>query len=446
MTQDHSKTEPALRRSIGPFQVTLYALGSMLGAGIYGLIGKAAGLLGNAIWIAFLVAMVTALLTGLSYAALGARYPRAGGAAYIAQRAFAQPMLSYVVGLAVACAGLTSMATGARVIGENMQSFPLFSQLPVAIGAVMVLALLAALVFRGIVESMWVNVVCTFVEAGGLILVIIVGLRFWGTVDYFETPAPATTSGLSAVPLFLLLQGAVLTFYSFIGFEDTLNVAEECKSPEVTVPVGLISAMILAAVLYMAVAVTAVSVVPWRELAASPAPLAEVITRAAPWFPPWIFVVITVFAVGNTVLINFVTASRLVYGMARDGLLARTLAAIHPARRTPHRAVAALFCGVAALAVLGDISALAAATVLLLLVVFVVINSALVVVKIRSDAAGLFDVPIAVPILGALTACVLLISRVTSEAFEATAIAGGLLGAIVLLYVVTRPKGVPAEP
>ena len=74
-------------RSIGPFQLTLYGLGSMLGSGIYGLIGQAAGGTGNAVWLAFVVAMVAALLTALSYASLGSRYPRAGGAAYIAERA-----------------------------------------------------------------------------------------------------------------------------------------------------------------------------------------------------------------------------------------------------------------------------------------------------------------------------------------------------------------------
>src|SRR3989337_2045916 len=83
---------PQLRRSIGPAQMALYGLGSMLGSGIYGLIGKAAGQVGNAVWLAFVLAFVAALLTGLSYASLGSRYPRAGGAAYMAHRAFGWPL------------------------------------------------------------------------------------------------------------------------------------------------------------------------------------------------------------------------------------------------------------------------------------------------------------------------------------------------------------------
>jgi APA family basic amino acid/polyamine antiporter len=113
------KPEPipgsALIRSIGPFQLTLYGLGSMLGSGIYGLIGQAAGQIGNAVWASFLVAMVAALLTALSYASLGSRYPRAGGAAFVTQKAFGMPLLSFVVGLAVVCSGLASVATQSQV-------------------------------------------------------------------------------------------------------------------------------------------------------------------------------------------------------------------------------------------------------------------------------------------------------------------------------------------
>src|SRR5690606_16556696 len=106
---------PTLRRTIGPVQMTLYGLGSMLGSGIYGLLGQAAGQVGNAVWLAFLVALVAALLTALSYASLGSRHPRAGGAAYITERAYRSPLIGFAVGLAVACSALTSVATQSRV-------------------------------------------------------------------------------------------------------------------------------------------------------------------------------------------------------------------------------------------------------------------------------------------------------------------------------------------
>ncbi len=182
---------PKLRRSIGPVQMALYGLGSMLGAGIYGLIGKAAGQVGNAVWLAFLVALVAALLTALSYASLGSRYPRAAGAAYVTERAYGFPLLSFMVGLALVCSGLTSIATQSQVFAANIAALFGIESLPVSLLALGFLLILTGLVFRGIRESMWVNVLCTLVEAGGLVLVILVGMSYWGSVDYFETPAAA---------------------------------------------------------------------------------------------------------------------------------------------------------------------------------------------------------------------------------------------------------------
>ncbi len=429
--------EPALRRSIGPLQLFAYTLGGMLGAGIYGLVGRAAGQLGAAVWLGFIVAMVAALLTGLSYASLGSRYPRAGGAAYITHRTFYRPLLTWMVGLAVMMSGLTSVATQSRVVAENLlRLFDAPAVPPVAISLGFLL-LVAGVVFRGIRESMWMNIFCTVVEASGLLLVIAVGASWWGSADLFETPSP---EGISAS---LLLQGAILTFFSFIGFEDTLNVAEECRDPQRTVPIGIVSAMIAATLLYIAVAVTAVSVVPWRELAAAPGPLAEVMNRAAPWLPGWFYVAITVFAVANTALLNYVTASRLTYGMARQGLLPAALGRVHPGTRTPHVAVAALFVVVVALMLSGDITQLASATVLLLLAVFALVNLALVVLQRRpSEPHGGFEVPSFVPALGALVCLALLVNRVATGDWRAPALAGAVLVAIAALYAVVRPRDV----
>src|SRR5512134_3460695 len=381
---------PQLRRTIGPVQMALYGLGSMLGAGIYGLIGKAAGQAGNAVWLAFVVALVAALLTALSYASLGSRYPRAAGAAYVTERAYGFKLLSFMVGIALVCSGLTSIATQSQVFASNIAVLFGLKGLPLSWLALGFLLILTGLVFRGIRESMWVNVLCTLIEAGGLMLVIVVGASYWGSVDYLATPA--TPGGDHAA--LLIMQAAVLAFFAFIGFEDMINVAEETREPERTVPLGLLLAMAGAAFLYIAVAVTAVSVVPWTELAEAPGPITAVMERAAPSIPPVVFTAITLFAVANTALVNYVTASRLIYGMARQGLLPERLGDVHVARRTPHIAVAALFLVLAPLALFGTISELAAATVLLLLLVFMVVNGALVVLQGRkSERPGWFEIP-----------------------------------------------------
>lgn len=433
-----SRDEPQLRRTIGPAQMALYGLGSMLGAGIYGLIGKAAGQVGNAVWLAFVVALVAALLTALSYASLGSRYPRAAGAAYVTGRAYGFPLLSFMVGLALICSGLTSIATQSQVFAANIAALFGINSLPVEWLALGFLLILTGIVLRGIRESMWLNVLCTLVEAGGLVLVIVAGMSYWGSVDYFETPVVA--GGDHAV--LIVMQGAVLAFFAFIGFEDMINVAEETRDPERTIPLGLILAMVAAAILYIAVAVTAVSVVPWQELAEAPGPITEVMGRAAPFISPAVFTVITLFAVANTALVNYVTASRLIYGMARQGLLPSRLGSVHATRRTPHLAIAALFLLLAPLALLGTITELAAATVLLLLLVFMVVNGALFILKGRKgEQAGRFEIPRFLPALGALVCLVLIAVRVTTGDVEAPLLAGGLLLGSLAVYVLMRRMG-----
>ena len=337
----------------------------MLGAGIYGLIGQVAGEMGSAIWLAFALSLFAAGLTGLSYASLGSRYPRAGGAAYITQRAYRRSLLTHVVGLTVACSGLTSIAAGARVVGENLQALPAFEGLPTGALAFVYVAIVGAVAYRGIRESMWANVAMTLMEAGGLLLVIAVSLPYWGAANLLEFPArPETEAGL---PLVFLAQGIVLTFYAFIGFEDT------------------------------------------------------------------------VFAVANTGLINYITTSRLLFGMARDGHLPPVLSRVHPVRRTPHVAIGLIFALIAVLILAGDISELASATVLLLLLVFLVVNSALVVLKLRPDEPrGGFELPIAVPALGAVVCVVMFGARVGAGDWRAPAIAGVLLLGVAALYFVLR--------
>jgi len=434
---------PELARTLGLFALVVYGVGDMLGSGIYALIGRAAGIMGNAIWLAFLASMVAALLTGLSYASLGSRYPKAAGAAYITQRAFGLPFLSYVIGLAVMASGLTSMATQSRAFAGYFQAA---SGMPAPLWGIALafIAVLTFVNFWGMRESTWLNVVCTAVEVAGLALIIIVGARFWGSVDYLETPVPSAgaTGATSGLGLALVLQGAVLTFYSFIGFEDMINVVEEVKDPVRIFPKAVVLALGIATVIYIAVSVTAVSVVPHAELAASKEPLVEVVRRAAPAIPPVAFSLVSLFAITNTALLNYIMGSRLMYGMARQGLVPRALGAVHPVRRTPHVAILVLRLVVSVLAVTGDISSLARATSVLLLSVFIAVNAALIVLKRRpGEPKGTLEVPSAVPAVG-IVVCAALLVNAQREAFL---MAGILLAIIVVLYAVIRPRVIPEE-
>ncbi|PZQ15910.1 MAG: amino acid transporter [Ancylobacter novellus] len=429
--------EPKLDRSVTLWQITLYGLGSMLGAGIYGLIGQAAGQLGSAVWMAFIVSMVAAMLTGLSYANIVSRYPKAGGAAYVTQRAYMIPLLSYVVGLTVVCSGLTSIATQSNVVAESIAK--LFGlQIPIWMLAIGFLVFIGGILLRGIKECMWFNALCTIIEATGLLIVIASGVSYWGSQNLLTFPPEASHNGELGTIAILIMQGAVLTFFSFIGFEDMLNVAEEVKNPKRNMPLAIIMAMVAATVIYMAVAITAVSVIPWNELPKALA-LVAVVEKAWPWFPPIILSVITIFAVSNTALVNWVMGSRLLYGMSRQGLMPEVLGKVNASRRTPHVAIFAIFGIVVVLSLIGDIKALASATVLLLLTVFTVVNVALVILKNREETpSDTFEVPVFVPMLGALVCSSLIVVRLFQGGdLTAPAIAIGLILLITALYFVT---------
>jgi basic amino acid/polyamine antiporter, APA family len=425
-------------------------------------VGDAAVQMGNAVWLAFVVSMVAAILTGLSYACLASRYPRAAGAAYVTQRAFHVAFISYVIGLMVTASGLTSMATSTNVFTRAVLGLTV-AQPDAAMDswlwylvAFSFLAFLTFVNFWGIRQSMWTNMLCTFVEVGGLLFIIAIGMRFWGRVNYFETPNAtfdaAGTMLHHGLELKMLLAGSVLTFFSFIGFEDMLNVSEEVKEPRRTMPWGIVLALFAATVLYISVAVTAVSVVPHQQFGGKDlTPLARVTQAAAQWLPARTFDFITLFAVTNTVLINYIMGSRLLYGMSRQGLMPSALGRIHPTRHTPYVAILALLVVVSVLAVSGGedaVKQLGSATSLLLLCSFMVVNASLVVLKLRpGKPPGDFEVPVAIPALGILVNATMVYARITatSAGGRALVIAGAIIGGIAVLYFIIRPKNVTEE-
>jgi amino acid transporter len=447
---------------MGLFSLVVYGVGDMVGSGIYGTIGRAADKMGNAVWLAFVVSMIAAVFTGLSYACLASRYPRAAGAAFVTHRAFRFAFLSYLIGLTVTASGLTSMATQTNVVADNVYNLlraagePRSELLWTAL-ALAFLGVMTFINFWGIRQSMWTNIACTAIEVGGLLFIIAIGVRFWGGVNYLEAPA-ATFDAAGRITSYglgpsLVLTGAVLTFFSFIGFEDMLNIGEEVKNPHRTMPRGILLAIAIATLLYISVAITAVSVVDHRTLAdsAGGSPLSKIAQRAAPRLPLRTFDCITIFAAANTMLINYIMGSRLLYGMARQGLLPAFLGRVHATRHTPHLAILTLLAIVATLAfsTAGDrIGVLAKSTSLLLLTAFLVVNAALIVLKLRPDEPrGRFEVPIAIPAIGILVNLTLIAAPLFDPAadWRPVRIAGILVACIAAIYLLIRPKNVTEE-
>src|SRR5262245_59384010 len=393
---------PGLQRVLGPWTLTAYGIGDILGAGIYALVGQVAARAGDFTWLSFLVAVAIASLTALSFAELAGRFPRSAAEAFYVHRAFGREGLALFVGWLVLASAVVSMATVSRAaIGyASAVDFEFSPRLLI----LAFMTMLAFLTYRGMLLSSAANLVCTTVEGGGLVLVVV--LAFW----WLSTNAPATAPAEASDPVMWsgIVQGGALAFFAFIGFEDMVNVAEEVKRPERNLPLALLTAVALRAVLYMVIATVALRVVPAPELAASGAPLLEVVRRTAPGLPPWVFALIPLFAVSNTALLNFVTASRLLYGMSRQELLPAWLGEVHPRHRTPHLAIGVIFVAALAIAWSGSLKALAGVTSGLILIVFFLVNASLSVIQRREPARSGFRAPRIVPPLGALGALALL--------------------------------------
>jgi APA family basic amino acid/polyamine antiporter len=410
----------------------MYGIGDILGSGIYGLIGKAAGQLGNFVWLGFLVSFFVALMTGICYAALGSRYPRAAGSSFVIWKAFGSPFLAFITGLATLASGLTSMAAAARVFAGYFTG--VFTSVSEGIAILIFCLLLTEIVLKGIRESMWANSAMTFIEVSGLLAIIVAGLPYLGSVNLADMASLPT--GVSLSPS-LVLSGAVLTFYSFIGFEDLINVSEEVQNPERNLPIGLLLSLLISSGIYMLVAMVAVSVIPAAELAQSKQPLVDVIARAWPWFPTKLFSFIALFAVSNTALLNFIMGSRLVYGLGNLGLLPQFVSKVHERTKTPYVSILLVGGVFMTLAYAGDVASLARATSLFILLIFMAMCASLFHFQRweKGEVSSGWRVPQFIPVLGVFGTAIMMFHSHAAD----LKIAGTLLALIVILFLIKRP-------
>ncbi|WP_136965150.1 amino acid permease [Polyangium sorediatum] len=439
MTTPPGQQPQGLERALGLTAITIFGIGDILGTGVYGLMGRIAGMTGTAAWVSCVIAGLTASLTGLTYAELASRYPKAGGAAHFCHMVYDNAFVTFFVTFFVGMSGVFSTATGARIIGNY--ALALFPDAPPIARDHLVpfvfVFLLGAIAMRGIVLSSAANAVCTVIEVSGLLLIIALGARFIGSVNYLDFASAAEPYQGTPAAL-LAVSGASLAFYAFIGFEDLANLSEEVVHPERNVPLGICLSVVGTILVYCLVALVAVSVMAPAALSESQSPLIDVVRKAAPGFPLWIYTVIPVFAAFNTALLNLLMTSRLLYGMSRRGLgvLPPLLSYVHPVWRTPVVGV-----GVAATVIcvlllcFRDIKTLASGTSTFLLAVFILLHIALIRIK-RNPAAprAAFPVPLAIPVLG-VASCAGLLMRQDTTALRAAAVLG--LAALVV-YAVQR--------
>ena len=393
-TPDTVEDQPQLRRVMGPGLLLLFVVGDILGTGVYALIGDVAAEVGGAAWLPFLVAFLIATVTAFSYLELVTKYPQAAGAALYAHKAFGVQFVTFLVAFVVMCSGITSASTASRFFAANFNTaFDLdWGKVGTVIVALLFMAMLATVNLRGVGESVKLNVALTIIEITGLVTVILVGLwAFTGSadVDFSRVVAFETAADKNA---FLAVTTATsLAFFAMVGFEDSVNMAEETKDPVRVFPKVLLSGLTIAGVVYVIVSIVAVALVPIGTLEASDTPLVEVVKAGAPGLP---IVFTTLIAFG---LIFYVTA----------------------------------FANSDAIAVLGG------TTSLLLLAVFAVVNVAVLVLRrdVR-EAGGQFRTPTALPVIGCL-ASLYLVTPLSGRPAQQYVLALILVAIGILLFFLT---------
>ncbi len=430
---------PSLKRVMGPGLLLLFIIGDVLGTGIYALTGTVAAEVGGVVWLPFLIAFLVALITAFSYLELVTKYPQAAGAALYTHKAFGVHFLTFLVAFAVMSSGITSASTAARAFSANAAAvFGL--DVGEGIGITLIglgfMAIVALVNHRGVGESVKANVVLTCVELSGLLIIIGIGLWALGVgegdfsrVTEFDTGDKSVLTGV--------ITATGLAFFAMVGFEDSVNMAEETKEPRRIFPKVLLTGLGITGLIYVLVSISAIALVPADKLSEGETPLLQVVAAGAPAFPLGLFGVITMFAVANTALINMLMASRLVYGLGREGVLPPFLSRVSERRRTPTTAI--LFTTALAFGLItfvGAVPDLGGTTALLLLMVFAVVNVAVLVLRRQPIDEDHFRTPTILPVIGAI-ACAYLATPWAGRPTVQYQIAGILLGIGVLLWGVT---------
>ncbi|MGA4849311.1 APC family permease [Streptomyces sp. G5(2025)] len=429
----------ALRRAIGPKLLILFVIGDILGTGIYATTGKVAGKVGGALWLPFAIGFVVAILTAASYVELVGKYPKAAGAALYTQKAFKTPFLTFIIAFMVMCSGLSSASAAARAFSGDYLSELTGDALPPTLIAITFIVLLAALNLRGVSESVKTNVVLTLVELTGLAIILAIGA--YAVLSGDGEPSRLTEFEAGGGTGYALMTGVLgataLGFFAFVGFEDSVNMAEETKDPVRTFPRAIFIGVAVTGTVYVLVALVSSLLVDYKTLESSSGPLLEVVKAGGVDFPHKLFALIALFAVTNSALINIMMASRLCYGMANERILPRAMGRVLARRRTP--VVGIVFVSLLAIGLVttGEIEGLGDTTAFLLLCVFAVVNVAVLVLRRDRVDHAHFRTPTALPVLGAITALILA-SPLADRPAEVYIRAGVLLAIGVALWAVNK--------
>ena len=270
--------EPSLERVMGPWLLLLFIVGDILGTGIYALTGQVAKQVGGVVWLPFLVAFVVALITAFSYLELVTKYPRAAGAALYTHKAFGIHFVTFIVAFAVMCSGITSASTASRAFAANLShafNLNLAGGIGITLVGLLFMAAVAAINFRGVGESVKANVVLTCVELTGLLIIIIIGLWAIGHGQGDVSRVMEFKTAVDGSVFWPVIAATTLAFFAMVGFEDSVNMAEECKDPIRHFPKVLLAGLLITGLIYVLVSISAITLVSPEQLGEGETPLLQ---------------------------------------------------------------------------------------------------------------------------------------------------------------------------
>lgn len=391
-----TETVPALKRTINLFHATMYGIGLILGAGIFVIIGDAAEIAGNLLWISFIISSFLAICTAFSYAELSSIFPKSAAEYIYVKNSFEKLSLSIFVGCLTIFVGVVSASAVAIGFSNYLSVF--LPEYPPIIFSILIVAILSFINFYGIRESIWFNTIFTLIELSGLVIIIFIGFIFgnFSNVNFLESPIsdkmPINNNNNNFLSSIGLIFGAsALIFFAYYGFENIPNIAEETKNPSKTISRAILLSIIITTIVYVLVVISSLSLVTWQELSSSNVPLSLVIETVFENKGNFIISIIALFATTNTVLMMLISSSRIIYGMSKDGALINFFSKIHKTRDTPWLAtiMTALLSITVIIVSSNNISSVSKIAVFGIFTVFAFVNLSLILLKLKKSSSYL---------------------------------------------------------
>lgn len=426
-----------LKKSLGTLRLTFYGVGTIVGAGIYTVIGAAAGQAGTDLWLSFIFAAIAASVSAMSYAELSSTYPNAGAEFIFVRKAFPKiDIPSFLTGWTIA---FHSSATIAAVLLAFSGYFNTFFNMPSLLISYGILLVLSLISITGITKSSTANIIMVSIQLLGLLLLIVFGLLETGPpkAEFFKIESISGTLAATAT-----------LFFIYTGFEHMAALGSEVKNPGKTIPRAFLMTMVITTIIYLFIAFTVLNIADPSALANVDSPLSLAASNLNNWLPV-ILAIAALFATANAAFSGIISISRLLFGMASVGELPKFMTKTN-AQKVPWVTTIVVMAAVAGFLLLGDIKIVAGMSSLGALLVFVAVNVALIVLRFKApEQERPFKVPLAigrVPILPILAILISLSLIIQFNWQVYSAFVGAVIVGIVLDYFLDKKSKDEIDP